>query len=87
MKNSHTNSKKSINQRTAAMTEIEKAEYSFFKDREDQWKKAFQSAYKRVKTGELSYLCYENSLFLMALLTHWLLLYPVQWVPWVPWVP
>ena len=66
MKNSHTNSKKSINQRTAAMTEIEKAEYSFFKDREDQWKKAFQSAYKRVKTGELSYLCYENSLFLMA---------------------
>lgn len=47
-------------------TDSEKGEYAFFKDREDQWKKSFLNAYRRVKAGELSYLSYTNSLFSMV---------------------
>jgi hypothetical protein len=47
-------------------TDVEKAEYAFFKDREDQWKKSFLNAYRRVKSGDLSYLSYTNSLFSMV---------------------
>lgn len=47
----------------------EKAEFSFFKDREAQWKKSFQNAYRRVKNGDLSYLSYTNSSFTMIFTT------------------
>ncbi|KAI8895321.1 hypothetical protein BC833DRAFT_601692 [Globomyces pollinis-pini] len=49
--------------------EHEKSELNYFKEKEEQWKQSFQSAYMMVRNGSSDYLVYINSMFTIVFLS------------------